>query len=295
MIVLGAGVVGIEYASIFAALGVYATLVDTRDRLLPYLDREVVSILERELAGLHVAIFHDDRYEKIEQVPGHPPRVRCLTKGGQDLQADVLLYSVGRDGNTKALNLDAIGLVPDKYGLLKVNENLQTSHPHIYAIGDVVGYPALASSAMEQGRRAMRHAFGLPVGHFRPDVLPFAIYSIPEVSYVGDTEEKLKEKGIDYVAGRGHYGMNPRGQIIGDTEGLLKLLFDAKDGRLLGVHIVGDGASELVHIGQAYLKMQATAFEIADSIYNYPTLSDLYRHAAQTAAGELLRRGVKPE
>ncbi len=294
MIVLGAGVIGIEYASIFAALGVYVTLVDTRDRLLPYVDREIVSILERELAGLHVAISHDDRYERIERLPANPPRIRCVTKKGQDLQADVLLYSVGRDGNTNALNLDAIGLVPDRYGLLKVNEHLQTSHPHIYAIGDVVGYPALASSAMEQGRRAMRHAFGLPVGHFRPDVLPFAVYSIPEVSYVGDTEEKLREKQVDYVAGRGHYGMNPRGQIIGDTDGLLKLLFDGKTGRLLGVHIVGDGASELVHIGQAYLKMEATAFEIADSLYNYPTLSDLYRHAAQTAAAELIRKGVTP-
>ncbi len=293
MLVLGAGVIGIEYASIFAALGVYVTLVDTRDRLLPYLDREIVSILERELDGLHVAISHDDRYERIEVLPANPPRVRCLTRKGQDFAADVLLYCVGRDGNTKALNLAAVGLVPDKYGLLKVNEHLQTDHPHIYAIGDVVGYPALASSAMEQGRRAMRHAFGLPMGSFKAEALPFAVYSIPEVSYVGATEEQLREAGHDYVAGRGNYGMNPRGQIIGDTEGLLKLLFDANDGRLLGVHIVGEGASELVHIGQAYLKMQATAFEIADSLYNYPTLSDLYRHAAQTAAAELHGKGVR--
>ena len=294
MVVLGAGVIGIAYASIFAALGVYVTLVDTRDRLLPYLDREIVGILERSLAGLHVEITHDDRYDRIERTGGSTARVRCLTKKGRDLTADVLLYCVGRDGNTRDLGLDAIGLVPDKYGLLKVNDDLATTHPHIYAVGDVIGYPALASTAMEQGRRAVRNALGLP-SRKREKGLPFAIYSIPEVSYIGETQEALDEKGRPYVTGRGNYGMNPRGQIIGDTEGLLKLLFDAGDGRLLGVHIVGDSASELVHIGQAYLNMEATAFDIAESIYNYPTLADLYRHAAQTAAAELQARGVTGE
>lgn len=292
MLVLGAGVIGIEYASIFAALGVYVTLVDTRDRLLPYLDREMVTLLERALVGLHVDIFHDDRYERIECVPGHPARARCVTKQGRDLSADVLLYCVGRDGNTRDLGLDAIGLSANKYGLLEVDENLRTRHSHIYAVGDIIGYPALASTAMEQGRRAVRNALGIASIRSRSELLPFAIYSIPEVSYIGETEEALKDKGRAYVAGRGHYGMNPRGQIIGDTEGLLKLLFDASDGRLVGVHIVGEGASELVHIGQAYLRMEATAFDIAESIYNYPTLSDLYRHAAQTASSELAARGV---
>jgi NAD(P) transhydrogenase len=292
MVVLGAGVIGIEYASIFAALGVYVTLIDTRDRLLPYLDREIVGILERALGELHVDVAHDDRHERIERIDGSPPRVRCVTKKGKDLAADVLLYCVGRDGNTHDLGLETIGLTPDKYGLLEVNEDLATTHAHIYAVGDVIGYPALASTAMEQGRRAVRHALGLAPSRRRRHGLPFAIYSIPEVSYIGETEEALREKGRAYVAGRGHYGMNPRGQIIGDTEGLLKLLFDANDGRLLGVHIVGNGASELVHIGQAYLNMEATAFDVAEALYNYPTLSDLYRHAAQTAAAELTARGV---
>jgi len=290
MTVLGAGVIGIEYASIFAALGVYVTLVDTRDRLLPYLDREIVSILERELGELHVEILHDERYVRVEPVPGASPRVTVETQKGRRITSDVLLYCVGRDGNTKDLGLDTIGLVPDKYGLLTVNENLQTAHPHIYAVGDVIGYPALASTSMEQGRRAMRHAFGLAGTSASTENIPFAIYSIPEVSYVGETEEKLKEKGIDYVVGRGHYGMNPRGQIIGDTQGLLKLVFDATTARLIGVHIVGHSASELVHIGQAYMKMQATAHEIAESLYNYPTLSDMYRHAALTAVSELAAR-----
>jgi NAD(P) transhydrogenase len=295
MIVLGAGVIGIEYASIFAALGVYVTLVDTRDRLLPYVDREIVGILERSLAGLHVELTHDDRYDRIERIAGSPPRVRCLTTKGRELSADVLLYCVGRDGNTRDLGLSTIGVVPDKYGLLQVDDNLATTHPHIYAVGDVIGYPALASTAMEQGRRAVRNAFGLLRDRKRRQGLPFAIYSIPEVSYIGETEEALKAKGRSYVVGRGHYGMNSRGQIVGDTEGLLKLLFDAADGRLLGVHIVGDSASELVHIGQAYLNMEATAFDMAESIYNYPTLADLYRHAAQIAAAELAAGGVTGE
>ncbi|MBK9375726.1 MAG: FAD-dependent oxidoreductase [Holophagales bacterium] len=195
MTVLGAGVIGIEYASIFAALGVYVTLVDTRDRLLPYLDREIVSILERELGELHVEILHDDRYVRVEPVPGASPRVTIETRQGRRITSDVLLYCVGRDGNTKDLGLETIGLAPDKYGLLTVNEELQTTHPHIYAVGDVIGYPALASTSMEQGRRAMRHAFGLARASASTENIPFAIYSIPEVSYVGETEEKLKEKG----------------------------------------------------------------------------------------------------
>ncbi len=293
MIVLGAGVIGIEYASIFAALGLKVRLVDTRDRLLPYLDREIVGILGREMAELGVGISHEDRYqtiEKVEKAGSRHPRVHVTTRKGEEMTADVLLYSVGRDGNTRNMGLEALGIHANDYGLLPVNEYFQTVHPHIYAVGDVIGYPSLASTSMEQGRRAVRHAFGLPGPSAKTDVLPFAIYSIPEVSYVGETEEELKGRGAKYVSGRGNYGMNPRGQIIGDSQGLLKLLFDAVDGKLLGVHIVGHSASELVHVGQAWMKMGATAFDISESLYNYPTLGDLYRHAALTAAMELTRQ-----
>ena len=294
MVVLGAGVIGVEYASIFAALGVYVTLIDTRPALFPYVDREIVGILERALGALHVDIRHDDRYARVEPGDGSPPRVKVTMASGSVINADCLLYCVGRDGNTKDLGLEHIGVEADKYGLIKVNELLATEQQsHVYAVGDVIGYPALASTAMEQGRRAVRNAFGLKRQRHH-EVFPFAIYSIPEVSYIGDTEDKLKADGRPYVAGRGHYGMNPRGQIIGDTEGLLKLLFDATDGRLLGVHMVGESASELIHVGQAWLNMKATAFDIADSLYNYPTLGDLYRHAAQTAAAQLLALGVEP-
>jgi NAD(P) transhydrogenase len=282
--VLGAGVIGIEYASIFAALGIRVSLVDTRDRLLPYLDREIVTILEAELARLGVAISHDDRYAAIEKIETPSPQVRIVTRAGHELVSDALLYCVGRDGNTRDLGLGRLGIEPNAYGLLEVNEHFQTRHPNVYAVGDVIGYPALASTSMEQGRRAIRHALGLAGARGRTDArLPFAIYSIPEVSYVGATEEELRERGTAYVVGRANYGLNPRGIICGEEHGLLKLLFDAAKQTLLGVHIVGQGASELVHIGQAYLGSGTTASQIAETLFNYPTLADMYRHAALKA------------
>ena len=283
MVVLGAGVIGVEYASIFAALGVQVTLVDTREELLPYLDREIASLLKRSLRKLGIVLVQNDRHEKIETVDGPTPTVRCLTQGRNVLEADVLLYCVGRDGNTRDLGLENVGIRPNERGLLEVNEFHQTSLPHIYAVGDVIGYPALASTSAEQGRQAIRHAFGIPGPRGRTETLPFAIYTIPEVSYIGESEETLRRDGKSYVVGRGKYGMNPRGQILGDTDGLLKLLCDAGSLRLLGVHVVGSSASELVHIGQAFLRTGADAWQVAETLYNYPTLSDLYRHAALEA------------
>lgn len=290
MLVLGAGVIGVEYACIFTALGLDVTLLDTRSMLLPYLDREIVGRLQREMRRLGMMLSHDTFYESIEKVEGDPPTVRCRTKAGTVLEADVLLYNVGRDGNTGGLGLEEIGIQPNARGLLEVNNNYQTAQPHIYAVGDVIGYPALASTSMEQGRRAIRHAFGLPGLQEQTEVLPFAIYSIPEVSYIGETEESLSEKGRDVIIGRGLYALNPRAQIIGDSGGLLKLIFDADTMQLLGVHMIGTSASELIHIGQAFLQSGATATVIAESLYNYPTLSDLYRHAAMEVLGQKLRR-----
>jgi NAD(P) transhydrogenase len=289
MLVLGAGVIGIEYASIFAALGIQVTLVDTRDRLLPYCDQEIVSILEKELQHLGVVVLHNDRYEAVERL-SDPPRVRCRTRQGNVLEADILLYCVGRDGNTADIGLQEIGIEVGQYGLLKVNENFQTVHPHVYAVGDVIGYPALASTSMEQGRRAIRHAYGIPGETLDIRALPFAVYSIPEVSYIGETEENMLEKGEPYVVGRARYDMNPRGQIIGDSEGMLKAVYDAQSMRLRGVHIIGSNASELIHVGQAFLRSGASAHQVAETPYNYPSLSDLYRHSAQKALGEHRKR-----
>jgi NAD(P) transhydrogenase len=293
MTVLGAGVIGIEYASIFAALGIAVTLVDTRDRLLPYLDREIVGQLVKALGDLGVAILHEDRYAGFRRLNGSPPRVVCETQAGRSLESDVLLYCVGRDGNTADIGLGTLGIKAGKYGLLEVNESYQTVHPHIYAVGDVIGYPALASTSMEQGRAAMRHAFSIPGPKSRTEILPFAVYSIPEVAYIGATEEALAERGAGYVAGRAQYAKNPRGQILGEAEGMLKLLFEWPSLKLAGAHIVGAAASELIHVGEAFLRSGATAHDIAELLYNYPTLSDMYRHAAVKALAEDRRRGVR--
>ncbi|MCC7007444.1 MAG: Si-specific NAD(P)(+) transhydrogenase [Acidobacteria bacterium] len=292
MTVLGAGVVGVEYASIFAALGIAVTLVDTRDRLLPYLDREIVGALTTELQRLGITFISSDRYARIDRIGGTPPRVRCSTQSGRELEADVLLYCVGRDGNTNDLGLGTLGIVPGKYGLLTVNEHYQTTHPHIYAVGDVIGYPALASTSMEQGRQAMRHALGIPGPKGRSKVLPFAIYSIPEVAYIGETEEAMIANGTDHVIGRAQYEKNPRGQILGESGGMLKLIFERPALKLAGTHLVGSGASELVHIGEAFLRSGASAHDIAEMPYNYPTLSDMYRHAALKALAEEQRRSL---
>jgi len=283
MILLGAGVIGVEYAAIFAALGIQVTLVDTRDQLLPYLDREIAGLLVRNLTKLGIVLLQPDHYRKIEVFGDKHPMVRCHTQRGNILEADILLYCVGRDGNTHNLGLESIGIQANERGLLEVNESYQTRYPHIYAVGDVIGYPALASTSAEQGRQAIRHAFNIPGPRGRTEMLPFAIYTIPEISYIGQTEEELQKKGIDYVAGNGKYEMNPRGQILGDTDGALKLLFETESLTLLGVHVIGTIASELVHIGQAFMKSRADAWQIAETLYNYPTLSDLYRHAALEA------------
>jgi len=283
MIVLGAGVIGIEYASIFAALGLEVTLVDTRADLLPFVDREIAGLLRQELRRLGVVFVPDDRYARVERLEGSPPTVRVTTRNGNVLEADVLLYCVGRDGNTRGLGLEAIGILPDPRGLLTVNDRYQSVHPHIYAVGDVIGYPALASTSMEQGRQAIRNAYGIPGPKLRTSRLPFAIYAIPEVSYIGDTEEALKDEGIPYIAGRGHYEMNPKGQIAGAPGGLVKLLFERETLVLRGVHIIGHSASELIHTGQAFLDAGADAAHIAETLYNYPTFSDMYRHAALVA------------
>ncbi len=291
MLVLGAGVIGVEYSCIFAALGLEVTLVDTRPQLLPYLDREIAGRLEQEMRKMGVLTVHDDAHVRVEVVAGEPPRVHCTTRRGSELEADVLLYSVGRDGNSRDLGLEQVGLTPTDRGLLEVDDNYRTTLPHVYAIGDLIGYPALASTSMEQGRRAIRHAFDLPGVKNQTDVpLPFAIYAIPEVSYIGDSEETLRAAGRDVVIGRALYGMNPRGQIMGDTGGMMKLLFDAERMVLLGAHVVGSDAAELIHTGQAFLQAQATATVIAETLFNYPTLSDLYRHAAMEALGEKWRR-----
>ena len=249
-------------------------------------------MLEQELRALGVTIVHDDRYARVERWNGDPPRVRCTTQAGRTLESDVLLYCVGRDGNTTDIGLGTLGIKPGRYGLLEVNENYQTVHPHIYAVGDVIGFPALASTSMEQGRQAMRHAFQIPGPKGRTEVLPFAIYSIPELAYVGDTEESLVERGADYVAGRAQYDKNPRGQISGATGGVMKLLFERPSLKLAGAHVVGNAASEIIHVAEAFMRHGATAQRHRGAALQLP---DALRHVpprrAQGAGRGHRRRG----
>jgi NAD(P) transhydrogenase len=288
MIVLGSGVIACEYACIFAALGTKVILMDGRDRLLGFLDQEMGDRFTAELERLGLWLRLDDAPVKCSLDP--QTRVCTVTteKGNVDTAAAVL-GAAGRSGNTAGLGLEALGIQPDKRGNLAVNEHFQTAVPHIYAAGDVVGFPGLASTSMEQGRVAMCHAFQLAYKTRVNPLFPYGIYTIPEISYVGANEEELKKKGVDYLAGRALMRENARGEILGADSGFLKILF-APDKKLLGVHAMGPSATELIHIGVMALLQGATIDLFIDAVFNYPTLSELYKYAAYDGLGALARR-----
>jgi len=279
--VVGAGVIGCEYASIFAALGVRVTLIDKRNRLLPFVDEEIVDTLCYHLRENRVTLRLNESVQRIdvaeEDGPGN--RVRLHLESGKTIITEKALYAVGRTGATSRLALDKCGVACDDRGRLVVDEHYQTCVPSIYAAGDVIGFPALASTSMEQGRLAVCHAFGIGA-HSVPALFPFGIYAVPEISMVGKTEEELTHAGIAYEVGKARYREIARGQIIGDTSGLLKLIFHSETRELLGVHIIGDGASELIHIGQAVLSFGGTIDYFINTVFNYPTLAECYKVAA---------------
>jgi NAD(P) transhydrogenase len=278
--VVGAGVIGLEYASIFAALGVRVTLIDKRHRLLPFVDAEIIDTLAYHLRDSRVTLRLGEEVSGMERVNDvYGERVRIHLASGKQIITDAALYSVGRTGATAALNLEAAGLEADPRGRVNVNEHFQTAVPHVYAVGDVIGFPSLASTSMEQGRLAACHAFGMDATSV-PALFPYGIYSIPEISMVGRTEEELTEQGVPYEVGKAHYREIARGQIIGDSTGLLKLIFHLDTHELLGVHIIGEGASELVHIGQAVLAFGGRIEYFVNTVFNYPTLAECYKTAA---------------
>jgi NAD(P) transhydrogenase len=278
--VVGAGVIGLEYASMFAALGVRVTLIDKRQRLLPFVDAEITDTLAYHLRESRVTLRLGEEVSAMELITdAYGERVRIHLASGKQIVTDTALYSVGRTGATASLNLPAAGLEVDKRGRVSVNDQFQTSVPHIYAVGDVIGFPSLASTSMEQGRLAACHAFGLPATHV-PELFPYGIYSIPEISTVGRNEEELTEQGVPYEVGKANYREIARGQIIGDSTGLLKLIFHLDTHELLGVHIIGEGASELIHIGQAVLAFGGTIEYFVNTVFNYPTLAECYKTAA---------------
>jgi NAD(P) transhydrogenase len=278
--VIGAGVIGCEYASMFAALGVRVTLIDMRPRLLEFADAEIVETLVYHLRERRVTLRLGEEVSSIEVFEEDGvKRVRTRLASGKQLVTDKALSSMGRNGSTGSLNLAAIGLSTDARGRLKTNASYQTEVPHVYAVGDVIGFPSLASTSKEQGRIAVCRAFNIPAVH-SPELFPYGIYTIPEISFVGATEEALTSQGVPYEIGKAAYREVARGQIIGDSTGVLKLIFHRESHELLGVHIVGDGAVELVHIGQAVLSMKGTIDYFVNTVFNYPTLAECYKNAA---------------
>jgi NAD(P) transhydrogenase len=286
MLVIGGGVIGCEYACMFAALGIKVSLIDGRDRLLGFMDAEISVALKTAMEKLDIDLFLSDTVEAIE--PGD--RLDITLKSGHRFPVDIVLAATGRDGATKDMGLEEIGIPPSNRGLLSVNEHYQTAVPHIYAVGDVIGFPALASTSMEQARCAMSHAFDLKFKERLASILPYGIYTIPECSMAGESEESLTKAGVPYVAGRAYYKTNARGEIIGDQDGFLKLLFTVDDMKLVGVHIIGEQASELVHIGLTALLSNATADLFIATCYNYPTLSEIYKYATYAALQARLKR-----
>ncbi len=284
--IIGGGIIGCEYACIFAALGVKINLVEKKKRILSFADEEIVTNLMYWMRHSGVTLKLNE--EVVNIVVEEPGRVITHLKSGKVILSEKLLYTMGRVGNTDGLNLDAVGIKTHERGLITVNPNFQTSVLNIYAIGDVIGFPSLASTSMEQGRRAVCHAFqkdSLTCGTVAH--MPFGIYTIPEISMVGETEEGLTSKGISYEVGVAYFQEVARGQIIGDVHGMIKLIFNRDTRKLLGVHIVGEKASELIHIGQAVLNFDGPVDYFKDVVFNYPTLSDAYKEAALNGLNKL--------
>ena len=294
MLIVGGGVIGTEYASMMSALGVKVTLVEGRNRLLDFVDEEITEALQYHLRQGGMTLRLGEKVVSIEL--GDTPEFGRSIDGkmaiatlesGKTLKADCLLYCIGRQGSTANLGLDVIGVEADKRGRIGVNEHYQTSKPNVYAAGDVIGFPALASTSMEQGRIAACHMFGKTVRQ-AAELLPYGVYSVPEISMVGWTEQKLTEEGIPYEAGVANYREIARGQLLGDEIGMLKLLIHQETRHVLGVHAIGTGATELIHIGQAAIAFNATVDYFIDTVFNYPTLAECYKVAAYNAVNKLM-------
>jgi NAD(P) transhydrogenase len=282
--VIGGGVIGCEYASIFMALGVKVTLVDGRDKLLPFLDTEISERLRDRLKELGMEFWFNERPVKVENSASG---ATLHMKSGKKLEAEAALFAAGRRAAVDGLALEKAGQALNDRGYIPVDENYRTGVTNIYAAGDVIGFPALASTSMEQGRVAVCHAFGFQYKQRVASMLPMGIYTIPEISSAGETEDSCKEKKIDYEVGRARYENNARGHIAGDTAGLLKIVFAPADKKLLGVSIIGESATELIHIGMMALDNGLTINEFIEQVFNYPTLSEMYKYAAYDGLGNL--------
>jgi NAD(P) transhydrogenase len=294
LLVIGAGVIGCEYASIFARMGVRVTLIDSRPELLASIDREIVQALLKQFNRSGVTLRLSTEFRNLKSVQGADKRAEAsveLVTGGRSTECryDAVLYCLGRTGNFESLNLPAVGLQADNRGLLAVDSNYQTKTKSIYAVGDIIGAPALAASSAEQGRLAALHAFTGEKAQF-PDTFPYGIYTIPEISSVGVQETELTKRGIAYAVGKAPYPVLARGKMLQDEFGFLKLIVHANTRRIVGVHVIGTSATELVHIGQVAMAFGATVDFFVDNVFNYPTLAEAYKVAAMNAESKLAKR-----
>ncbi|MBL4702253.1 MAG: Si-specific NAD(P)(+) transhydrogenase [Phycisphaeraceae bacterium] len=289
MIVVGGGVIGTEYACTMAALGVRVTLIEGRNQVLGFLDSEISESLQYHMRKTGVTLRLNEKVEKIVTVTSERDGrtlVQATLESGKNLNAETLLYAVGRQGICGELGLDNVGVSFDDRERLEVNENYQTNVEHIYAVGDIIGFPALASTAMEQGRIAVCHAYDQPI-HSMPELFPFGVFTIPELSMVGKTEQQLTKEGIPYEAGIARYSVVARGQLLGDAIGMLKLLIHQETRKIVGVHCLGTGATELIHIGQAVMALEGTVDYFIHNVFNYPTLAEAYKIAALNGSNKL--------
>ncbi|HVK62597.1 MAG TPA: Si-specific NAD(P)(+) transhydrogenase [Bdellovibrionales bacterium] len=292
ILVLGAGVIGCEYASIFARMGVKVTLVDSRPELLGTIDREIVEALSKQFEKSGVDLYLGAKFDQLKKcdrrgVKAASVRLTCGDRV-EEREFDAVLYCLGRTGNHEQLGLASVGIAPDGRGQIPVNSNYQTAIPNIYAVGDIIGAPALAASSSEQGRLAVLHAFTGEKAEF-PDTFPYGIYTIPEISSVGMQEAQLIAKNVKYVVGKAPYRILARGKMVGDEFGFLKLLVHSRTRRIVGVHVIGTSATELVHIGQVAMAFGATVDFFVDNVFNYPTLAEAYKVAALNAENKLGR------
>jgi NAD(P) transhydrogenase len=287
LIVVGGGVIGVEYTCMFAALGVRVTLIEKRPKLLEFADQEIVEALSYHLRDSRVTMRLAEEVESVEELPDCSVVANLESK--KRISGGALLYAVGRSGNVAELDLPAVGIEPDSRGRIPVDKDFRTKVPNIFAVGDVIGFPSLASVSMEQGRIAVARAFGNEHVVSNPSYYPYGIYTIPEISFIGKTEEQLTDEDVPYEVGVAYYREIARGQIRGDTTGRLKIVFHRETRHLLGVHIIGEGASELLHIGQAVMALGGTLDYFIDTVFNYPTLAECYKAAAFNGINRLAR------
>ena len=280
LLVVGGGVIGMEYATIYKALDIEVTILEANEYVLGFVDREIVEEFIHHLRDSNISLRLNEEIKSMEK--RDDGKVVCRLKSGKSICVDTVLFAAGRQGVTDDLSLENVGVTADNRGRITVNDDYQTNVPHIYAAGDVIGFPSLASTSMEQGRHAACHAFGTEV-HSQPELFPYGIYSVPEMSMVGMTEAECNDKGIAYEIGIARFRETARGQILGLREGMLKMLFSIETQKLLGVHIVGEGATELVHIGQAVISLGGTLDYFVHTVFNYPTLAEAYKVAALDA------------